>query len=137
MKFKRTVGFAIARAATLSMPSAHAGIFRNVLSSVGLSKPDEAKPAADGVQSYPRLGFTCCDLHYSKDWIDDYNYAELPLIPAGTPVEVTDYGHYRAMIKVEGKPMRLGQQYGREAETLDKYVKKIIVSEDPRPRISS
>ena len=137
MNLKRTIGIAIALAATLSVNSVHAGILRNVLSSVGLSKPDEAKPAADGVQSFPRLGYTCCDLHYSKDWINDYNFAELPIIPAGTPVEVTNYGRYRAFLKIEGKPMRLGQDYGRDQETLDKYVKKIIVSDDPRPRIAS
>src|SRR5580698_4310638 len=83
---------------------AEAGILRDVLSSVGLAKPAPPKDDGTGV-SFPRLGFACCDLHYNKNWINDYNYMELPYIPAGTPVEVVKYGRYRAEIKVDGKPM--------------------------------
>jgi hypothetical protein len=135
MKGRYTIAASIAVAAALVVP-AHAGILRDVLSSVGLSK-SEAPKDANGTPSYPRQGFACCDLHYNKDWINDYNYSELPMIPAGTPVEVVRYGRHMAEIKVDGKPMRLGQDYGREQETLDQYVKKFIVSEDPRPRIAS
>ena len=71
------------------------------------SKPAPPCPAP-GSQTLPRQGFACCDLHYSKDWINDGNYAELPMIPAGTPVEVLSYGSNRAYVKVDGKPMRLG-----------------------------
>jgi hypothetical protein len=113
---------------------AQAGILRDVMVSVGLSKP--APPPA-GSQTLPRQGFACCDLHYSKDWINDGNYAELPMIPAGTPVEVLSYGSHRAYVKVDGKPMRLGHDYGRDQETLEGWVNKVIVSEDPRPRIAT
>ncbi len=111
-----------------------AGILRDVMVSVGLSKP--APPAA-GSQALPRQGFACCNLHYSKDWINDGNYAELPMIAAGTPVEVLSYGFHRAHVKVDGKPMRLGQDYGRDQETLEAWVGKIIVNEDPRPRVAT
>jgi hypothetical protein len=132
--FKRGISVALVLAIASAIP-AQAGILRDVLSSVGLAK---SPPKDDkGGPSYPRQGFACCDLHYNKDWINDYNYSDLPLIPAGTPVEVVNYGHYRANIKVDGKPLRLGQDYGREVETLDQYVKKIIVNEDPRPRIAA
>jgi hypothetical protein len=110
-----------------------AGILRDVMVSVGLSKP--APPPA-GALPLPRQGFACCNLHYDKDWINDGNYAELPMIPAGTPVEVMKYGFNRAYIKVDGKPMRLGHDYGRSQESLEAWVGKIIVSEDPRPRIA-
>jgi hypothetical protein len=76
-------------------------------------------------------------LHYSRDWINDGNYAELPMIPAGTPVEVLSYGSNRAYVKVDGKPMRLGHDYGRDQESLDVWVSKIIVNDDPRPRIAT
>lgn len=118
---------------TLLCGGAHAGVLRDVMVPVGLSKP--APPPA-GSQTLPRQGFACCDLHYSKDWINDGNYAELPMIPAGTPVEDLNYGFHRAYIKVDGKPMRLGHDYGRSQESLQAWVGKIIVSDDPRPRIA-
>ena len=109
-----------------------AGIVRDVMYSLHLSpKPP---PAAAG-QGLPRQGFACCNLHYSKDWIDDGNYAELPMIPAGTPIEVLSYGRNRAYVKVDGKPMRLGHDYGRDQESLEAWVAKIVVDQDPRPRI--
>jgi len=33
--------------------------------------------------------------------------------------------------------MRLGHEYGRDQESLDQWVSKIVVAEDPRPRIKS
>jgi hypothetical protein len=43
----------------------------------------------------------------------------------------------RAYIKVDGKPMRLGHDYGRDQESLDAWVGKIVVDKDPRPRITT
>lgn len=126
--------------AMLAMPlllicgDSQAGILRDVMVSVGLSKP---APAPAGSQTLPRQGFACCNLHYSKDWINDGNYAELPMIPAGTPIEVLSYGFHRAYVKVDGKPMRLGHDYGRDQETLEAWTGKIVVNEDPRPRIAT
>jgi hypothetical protein len=131
-----TASFALA-GILLGPLGAHAGILRDVMASVGLSKPAPAPVGADGVPSFPRQGFACCDLHYNKDWINDGNYAELPMIPAGTPIEVLNYGRHRAAVKVDGKPMRLGHDYGRDQESLDAWVNKIVVKEDPRGRISS
>jgi hypothetical protein len=124
--------------ASIVLPiAAHAGILRDVMASVGLSKPAPAPVGADGVPSFPRQGFACCDLHYDKDWINDGNYAALPMIPAGTPIEVLNYGRERAAIKVDGKPMRLGHDYGRDQESLDVWVHKIVVKDDPRGKIAS
>jgi hypothetical protein len=119
---------------TLASGGSHAGILRDVMVSVGLSKP--APPPA-GSQTLPRQGFGCCVLHYSRDWINDGNYAELPMIPAGTPIEVMSYGSNRAYVKVDGKPMRLGHDYGRDQESLEVWVSKIVVNEDPRARIAT
>jgi hypothetical protein len=124
-----------AGAQTLVPIAAHAGILRDVMASVGLAKPAPVGP--DGVPSFPRQGYACCDLHYDKDWINDGNYAELPMIPAGTPIEVLNYGRQRAAVKVDGKPMRLGHDYGRDQESLDAWVNKIVIKDDPRGRITS
>jgi hypothetical protein len=122
---------------SLAPCGAHAGILRDVMVSVGLAKPPPTAPGATGPETLPRQGFACCDLHYSRDWINDGNYAELPMIAAGTPVEVLSYGSNRAYVKVDGKPMRLGHDYGRDQETLQVWVGKIVVSDDPRPRIAT
>ena len=128
---------ALAVSLTLASPAAHAGILRDVMVSVGLSKPAPPPAGSAGSQSLPRQGFACCVLHYSRDWINDGNYAELPMIPAGTPIEVLNYGSNRAYVKVEGKPMRLGHDYGRDQESLEAWVNKIVVNDDPRPRIAT
>ena len=134
--FGLAAGLALALPLALGPLDSQAGIFRDVLASVGLAKPSPPPPAAPG-QSLPRQGFACCNLHYDKDWINDGNYAELPMIPAGTPIEVLSYGRHRAYVKVDGKPMRLGHDYGRDQESLEAWVAKIVVSDDPRPRIQS
>lgn len=127
----------LALSLTLVSAAAHAGILRDVMVSVGLSKPAPPAPGSPGSQTLPRKGFACCVLHYSRDWINDGNYAELPMIPAGTPIEVLSYGSNRAYIKVDGKPMRLGHDYGRDQESLEAWVNKIVVNDDPRARIAT
>jgi hypothetical protein len=116
---------------------AQAGIFRDIITSVGLSKPEQPAVDPNGIPSYPRQGYACCVLHYSKTWISDINYAELPMIAAGTPIEVTGYGSNRAHLKIDGKPMDLGHDYGREQEALDQWVRKVVINEDPKQKIAS
>jgi hypothetical protein len=121
-----------------SLPdAAHAGVFRDMLSTVGLAKPEGAPTNANGMASFPRDGYACCNLHFNKDWINDGNYAELPMIAAGTPVHVINYGRHRAYVNINGKQFGLGHDYGRDQESLDAWVNKVVVNEDPRPRIAS
>jgi hypothetical protein len=124
---------AVATLGAIHSGESRAGIVHDMLVSVGLAKPPPAPP---GTQSLPRQGYACCNLHYKGDWISDGNYAELPLIPAGTPIEVISYGRNRAYVKVDGKPMTLGHDYGRDQESLQAWVDKIVTADDPRPRIA-
>ena len=135
----RAAGACLALAITLYVlpDAASAGIFRDMLSTVGLAKPDAPPTNANGVPSFPRQGYACCNMHYSKDWINDGNYAELPMIAAGTPVQVLKYARHRAYVNIEGKQLGLGHDYGRDQESLDAWVNKVVVNEDPRPRIAS
>src|SRR5262249_34693942 len=118
----RIVGWAVAGQLALltslavAPTDSDAGILRNVLASIGLSKRPATNSAEAAAQGLPRHGFACCNLHYSKDWISDGNYAELPMIPVGTPIEVQSYGKNRAYVVIDGKPMRLGHDYGRDQE---------------------
>ena len=82
-------------------------------------------------------GFTCCNLHYNGDWISDANWSINPMIPAGTPIRILSYGRYRAFVEIDGKPMRLGQDYGREQEPLERFATKWVVEKDPKERIAA
>lgn len=101
------------------------------------TRPEDGRPAAEAKkESFVRSGYACCNLHYSGDWISDSNLAQLPFIPAGTPINVRKIDGYRAYVEVDGKPMRLGHDYGRAEETTEQWVGKIVVLEDPRPKIA-
>ena len=84
-----------------------------------------------------RIGYTCCNLHYSGDWISDSNLAQLPFVPAGTPITVKSISGYRAYADVGGQPMRLGLDYGRAYETTEQWIRKIVVLDDPKNRIAN
>lgn len=100
------------------------------------SKPDDGKPAAAAKQTFQRSGYACCNLHYEGDWISDSNLAQLAFIPAGTPINVKKIDGYRAYVEIDGKPMRLGHDYGRAQETTEQWVSKIVVLDDPKARIA-
>ena len=85
----------------------------------------------------PRDGFACCNLHYERDWINDGNYASLAMLPAGSPIKVVSLGRQLAYVEIGGKKMRLGHDYGRDQESLEQWVSKIVVLEDPAPRIAA
>lgn len=93
--------------------------------------------AAKVVLHLPRDGFACCNLRHEGDWINDGNYAELPMLPAGIPIKVISLGRHKAFVEVGGKKMRLGHDYGRAQESLELWVSKIVVEEDPKPRIAT
>ena len=81
-------------------------------------------------------GYTCCNLHYADDWISDANWTGSPMIPAGARIKVTSYGwNNRAHVEIDGKPFRLGHDYGRNEEKLEQFVAKWVVADDPRRKI--
>src|SRR5574343_146659 len=101
------------------------------------TKPEDGRPAIEArKESGLRNGYACCNLHYSGDWISDSNLAQLAFIPAGTPINVKSIDGYRAYVEVDGKPMRLGHDYGRAEETTVQWVNKIVVLDDPKLKIA-
>jgi hypothetical protein len=95
-------------------------------------------PDPDGsTDSLVREGFACCNLHYEDIWISDANYSNLPMIPVGTPVKILRFGRNRAYVTIGGRSMRLAHDYGRERESLEQWVEKIIVDVDPNQKIAS
>lgn len=85
---------------------------------------------------YPE-GYTCCNLHYDRDWISDANWSTFPMIPAGARIKVTSYGSNRASVEIDGKNFRIGQDYGRGDESLESFIGKLILKENPRDRIAA
>lgn len=102
---------------------------------VGDMRPEDGVGEARK-ETYLRSGYACCNLHFSGDWISDSNFAQLPFIPAGTPIKVKKIDGWRAYVDVDGKPMRLGLDYGRVAETTEQWVNKIVVLDNPREKIA-
>lgn len=84
-------------------------------------------------------GYTCCNLRHEDggDWISELTYIQWKMIPLGTPASVTEYGRLRAHVNLGGKPMRLGQDYTRKSLSLEQYVKRIIVPEDPNIKLAT
>jgi hypothetical protein len=62
-------------------------------------------PGPQGASRGLYQGYTCCNLHYDRDWISDANWGNLPKIPPGTPIKVTSYGSNRAAVEID-----VGQQ---------------------------
>lgn len=98
-------------------------------------RADPAPPAAVG-EAPISAGYACCNLRYSGDTIGDANLAQQAFIPAGTPIRVRRIDGHRAEIEVDGKAMRLVHDYGRDQESLALWLNRIVVGEDPRPRIA-
>lgn len=80
------------------------------------------------------VGYTCCNLHYDGDWISDANYSDLPFIPAGTPISVTQPARdsYRTYATIAGRPFRLGLDYGRPVQGTEQWLSQVVVRDDPR-----
>ena len=85
---------------------------------------------------YPE-GYTCCNLHYDGDWISDANWASMPMIPAGSRIKLLSWGSNRASVEIEGIRYRIGHDYGRNEQTLEQYLRKLVVQDDPRETVAA
>lgn len=81
--------------------------------------------------------YTCCNLRYEGDWISDGNWANLPFIPAGSRIAIKDFRRSYANVFIEGKPMRIGQDYGTEQESREAFVGRLIVKDDPKLKLAT
>lgn len=82
-------------------------------------------------------GYTCCNLRSEGDWISELNYIKWGMIPLGTPASVTEYGRYRSHVNLGGKPMRIGQDYTRNSLSLEQYIRRIIVPDNPNIKLAT
>ena len=89
----------------LGIGAADAGILRDVMASIGLGPPAPGTAKGPTKNALPRQGFACCNLHFDGDEINDANYSELPMIPAGTPITTS---HLPASSVLRKKAPRCG-----------------------------
>lgn len=80
---------------------------------------------------------TCCNIHYETDDINDANYFVGSTIPPGTPVQVQAMGSDSVTFTANGKKLSLHHRYGTAQESLQQYVNKILVADDPKTRLAS
>ena len=116
---KRTGRNIVARTLQLS-------IFALALSASAFSVAED-KPA----------GFLCCNMRSDGSWISDINYDEngKKIIPVGTPIKVTGYGHYRVKVDINGKGQAIGNDYSRDLSQED-FAKRYVVADDPAVKIA-
>jgi len=131
---------------------------RTVVAAAPLLAAILAGPNSGCATHGPELsGYTCCNFHYRKTrvpdidsrnslgyrrsasgyWIGDANWSSEPWIPAGTPIRTKSYSKYSVKVDVDvvyTQEMHLGLDFGRDQDIND-WVRKMIVLEDPKPKI--
>lgn len=78
--------------------------------------------------------YTCCNLRYEDDWVSDGNYLTQPIIPAGSRIVVNRLGRWVAYVLVDGREMRIGQDYNRKLVTTEAYHERLMLKDDPTAR---
>lgn len=80
--------------------------------------------------------YLCCNLHYEKDEISDANYQKGVLVPLGTRVQILEVGRDRVKFQAEGHPpITAFLKYGDKAITLDTFVDRLFIAQDPRAKL--
>jgi hypothetical protein len=81
--------------------------------------------------------FTCCNLHYDNQDISDANYWVGKVLPAGTPVRVGEVTENAVGLSAGDLKLKLTHEYGTDEEPLDQYLAKVLLKNDPKPRIAA
>ena len=76
--------------------------------------------------------YTCCNLHYERPEISDVNYQRGTLIPLGTRVQILEVGRHSVKFEPAGQPpLTLVLKYGKDALSMDQYLDRIFLADDP------
>jgi SmpA / OmlA family len=84
-----------------------------------------------------RTLYTCCNIHYEGAEINDANYFIGSTIPAGTPVHVDAMTSDSVTFTANGTKLALYHSFGRDQESMEQYVNKILVPEDPKAKLAT
>jgi hypothetical protein len=78
-----------------------------------------------------RTLYTCCNIHYEGDTINDANYAVGSLLPFGSSATVEKMTSDAITFRAGGTVLTLAHAYGRDQESAPQYFAKILVDSDP------
>ena len=83
-------------------------------------------------------GFLCRNLHTDGSWISDSNYAGdgKRMLPVGTPVSVTGFGHHRVNLKIAGEKQSIGNDYSRDLDNTV-FAARYVVTADPKLKLAT
>ena len=80
--------------------------------------------------------YLCCNMHYEKTEISDVNYLKGTIIPFGTRVQVLEVRKNSVKFQPAGHPpLTLVLKYGKDAITMDQYLDRIFLREDPHGKL--
>jgi hypothetical protein len=123
------------------MVSAHGGLTMRRLLLIGivcLVAACRQAVAPEVLHQYQsRSLFTCCNTHYEGAEITDANYFVGSTVPAGTPVQVQGMASDSVTFMADGKKLTLYHKYGTAQESMQQYVDKVLVPDDPKVRLAS
>ena len=95
-------------------------------------------PAPEVAQQFQgRALYACCNLHYENGDLSDANYWTGKTLRAGTPVTIEKLGNDSVTFAAGDVHLKLTHQYGTKEESFSQYLGKVLVADDPRPRIAS
>jgi hypothetical protein len=81
--------------------------------------------------------YTKTNLRYSDDWINETSLPQLPFVPLGSRIKVTEWGKQRAAVLIDGRKMRLGVDYMRETLSIQSFFELVTTPVDPRPALAA
>jgi hypothetical protein len=83
-------------------------------------------------------GYLCCNMRTDGSRITDINYDESGkhLVPAGSRIAVTGYGHHRVKVTLENRSQIISNDYSRDL-SMEVFAKRYVVADDPNVEIGS
>ena len=79
--------------------------------------------------------YTCCNIRYEKDEINDANYQVGTIIPFGTRVQILEVRDDRVRFQPEGgTPITLFIRYGT-AIPLEQHLSRLFLTADPKAKL--
>jgi hypothetical protein len=101
------------------------------------SESSEAKPEAKTAAVPEQPLYLCCNIRTESDWLSDGGYVTGRIMAAGTPVKLVETRRGVAYVEIDGRRFRLSNEFGNKFETLDVWLKKVLVPQDPTKAIAS
>ena len=105
-----------------------------VLGALAFGGACKAPPPPNPLDNQSR--YLCCNVWYEHDEINDVLYQWGTKIPFGTRVQIIKVGKDDVTFQAEGHPkLKLELRYGAKVLSIDDYVNRIFVVDDPRPKL--